>query len=208
MQITNSSEQPLFCVSTTAGVMTSPVILSQGTWEHHVKTGHPEVYERFMDVKLAVSDPCYVAKSKTNSGKYMNNYVFVYTKSTGRSSKLHVFVEPSDRCWFVSSAMFSRRDYHGAVVWRKSHAKSVGSDYDINADVLYIYLGKPVPAVSEVDEEDGLLLRFAMDDDRPCGVTVLSYNKDWSGERDRLARSVAGFLNVGDGEALQALPPI
>jgi hypothetical protein len=207
MQKISSSEQPLFCVATTAGVANSPVLLSRGTWEHHVRTGHPEVYERFIDVKLAVSDPCYVAKSRASDNKYTKNYVFVCTTSKIGSSKLHVFVEDKDSFWFVSSAMFCRRDYHGEVVWRKDDSAAVGSDYDVNTDVLYIYLGKPVPAVGEVDE-DGLLLRFATEDDRPCGVTVISYNKDWGSERGRLARSVADFLKVDDREALQALPSI
>jgi uncharacterized protein YuzE len=80
------------------------------------------------------------------------------------------------------------------------------SDYDSDADVLYIYLDQPVPAVGELDDENELILRFAADDDRPCGVTVLSYSKDRTEEeRVRLSRRVAEFLSVGESEALSAL---
>lgn len=84
------------------------------------------------------------------------------------------------------------------------HLGELMTDYDSNADVMYVSMGKPVPAVTETDE-DGLILRFALNDNRQCGVTVLSYNKAWGSERCQLAQRIADFLMISKDYVLQTL---
>jgi uncharacterized protein YuzE len=50
-------------------------------------------------------------------------------------------------------------------------------EYDRVADVLYVSLGDPVPAVAREDAEvEGLHLRYAMDDNHLCGATIVWYS--------------------------------
>lgn len=77
--------------------------------------------------------------------------------------------------------------------------------YDNHADVLYVALGSPVPA--ETDEDDnGLLLRFAVSDGHPCGVTVLGFRKSHWDERVRqLSEAVASHLHLPPVEVQREL---
>ncbi len=79
------------------------------------------------------------------------------------------------------------------------------ADYDRRADVLYVRVGDARPA--EVEERpDGVLLRFALDDDAPCGVTVMGLHKNrWFEHRADLARSVASFLGEPEDVAARAI---
>jgi uncharacterized protein YuzE len=53
------------------------------------------------------------------------------------------------------------------------------ADYDQQADVLYLSLGKPRPAEGE-DYEDGIVLRYAISDNSPSGITVIGFKLyDW-----------------------------
>lgn len=197
----------IFRISTNAAGLDAEITLRYGTWEHHIKPGHKEVAGRLVDVKLTISDPCYIAKSKiTAGGRYAGNLVFVRTGCLLGSACMHVFVEMGDANGEVSTAMFNRKPNHGDIIWRRGEAPQdvIGSDYDVEADVLYLYVGRPVPAVTEMDD-DGLILRFALDDDRPCGVTVVSYAR-WKDAHERLAESIANFLHVDRAMAQTALP--
>lgn len=78
------------------------------------------------------------------------------------------------------------------------------ADYDEEADVLYLYLNEPAAAISEAGE-DGILLRYRIDDEKPCGVTILSYHSDWGDLQDQLADRVSDFLHVGREAARQLL---
>ena len=66
--------------------------------------------------------------------------------------------------------------------------------YDTDADVLYLALGSPVPASTDEDD-DGLLVRYALDDGHPCGVTVLGY-RGWRKNLNKLSQLVGGHLHV------------
>ena len=81
------------------------------------------------------------------------------------------------------------------------------TDYDENSDVLYLALEKPRPAYSS-EQPDGLLFRFAYDQDRPCGVTVFDYQAHWVQERDKLADRIASFLGVEPTAILKSLAPL
>jgi hypothetical protein len=60
-------------------------------------------------------------------------------------------------------------------------------DYDRMADVLYVSLGKPIPDEGE-DRPRGIILRFAMKDNIPSGVTVVGFHHNkW--DKDLLALS-------------------
>ena len=57
-------------------------------------------------------------------------------------------------------------------------------DYDGEADVLYISLGKPKEAVG-IDIGDGVIVRYSEDEGEVVGLTIL-------GLRGRLERSLRG----------------
>ena len=61
---------------------------------------------------------------------------------------------------------------------------TVTADYDAEADVLYLSVGVPRPAVG-VDIGDGLVLRYDEARQEVVGLTVI-------GLRERLLREIAG----------------
>jgi len=80
--------------------------------------------------------------------------------------------------------------------------------YDKNADVLYVLRGEPVPAETDEDEL-GLLLRFALSDGHPCGVTILDFHRDnWSKRVRELSNAVASHLHVPAWEISEALSAV
>lgn len=54
--------------------------------------------------------------------------------------------------------------------------KAVSLDYDRKADVLYLSIGEPQPAVSE-EIEDGVLLRTVPETGEVVGMTVLNFTQ-------------------------------
>jgi|GEM_PF-1816856 len=84
-------------------------------------------------------------------------------------------------------------------------AARMTADYDRNADVLYVHLGAGRPADVE-ERPEGVLLRFALDDDAPCGVTVMGVRKNgWLGRRSDLAALVADFLGESEDSIAAAI---
>lgn len=86
--------------------------------------------------------------------------------------------------------------------------KKISINYDRSGDVLYLALGKPVRAIS--DEDDlGLVYRFAMDDGRPCGVTVIRYKGGrWAHQIPELAKRISDQLRVGAKTVQRALESV
>jgi len=82
---------------------------------------------------------------------------------------------------------------------------TIASDYDAEADVLYLSRGRPEPAFCEIDD-DGLILRYSIAGNVRCGVTVMSYRRGWIEQRDYLANSIAEFLGLPHRDVLGALP--
>lgn len=81
-------------------------------------------------------------------------------------------------------------------------------NYDQYADVLYLALGKPVPATTDEDA-DGLAFRFALDDGRPCGVTIMGYKESlWQKKISSLSNAIAQRLQVSNGSVEIALTSI
>lgn len=50
--------------------------------------------------------------------------------------------------------------------------------YDQAHDVLYLTLGNPCPSTGEpLNDFDSVVVKYALDDDEICGVTILSFSK-------------------------------
>ena len=92
-----------------------------------------------------------------------------------------------------------------AVKRRAAAARKLTVNYDSRGDVLYLAIGKPVPAwVDEGDE--GIAYRFSYDGGRPCGVTILGFRKSrWPQRLSELADHVAQRLPVRSESVQQAL---
>ena len=77
-----------------------------------------------------------------------------------------------------------------------AHSPNLSADYDRDADVLYIALGDPRPAEGE-DSARGIVYRFAMDDNAPCGVTIIGFHRNnWDKNISAVAALVSKHLNV------------
>ena len=67
-------------------------------------------------------------------------------------------------------------------------------DYDRREDVLYVVDGRPRPAEGE-DLPGGIVRRYALDDNSPCGVTVIGYRRNqWSKKPREIAKVIADHL--------------
>ena len=67
-------------------------------------------------------------------------------------------------------------------------------DYDRRNDVLYVLDGKPRPAEGE-DLPGGIVRRYALDDNSPCGVTIIGYRHNhWPKKVRELAEIIADHL--------------
>jgi hypothetical protein len=81
----------------------------------------------------------------------------------------------------------------------------ITADYDSSEDVLYLALGEPVASSSDEDEH-GLLVRYAYEDGRACGVTVLGFRDcGWNQRVPALADSVGRYLGVDPSRVISAL---
>jgi uncharacterized protein YuzE len=80
--------------------------------------------------------------------------------------------------------------------------------YDKHGDVLYLAIGKPVPATTDEDDE-GLAFRYALDDGRPCGVTIIGYKSEhWNQKILALSYKISGRLNLRDDLVVSALSTV
>lgn len=78
-------------------------------------------------------------------------------------------------------------------------------DYDHVADVLYVTLGRPVPAEGE-DGPRGTVLRYSLADGSPVGVTVIGFSHNgWERRVDELSRLIAGHLRIDYVPVLMAI---
>jgi len=79
---------------------------------------------------------------------------------------------------------------------RKHLAMKLSVDYDRDGDVLYVAIGKPRPAEGE-DRHGGVVYRYAMDDNAPCGVTIVGFRRNgWHEKLGDLAKVVADQLGA------------
>jgi hypothetical protein len=203
MKYENSDRVRLFIVESNCPIVNKPAALYQDTWDNHISRRHPEVNSRLMEIESTVTAPSYAANSLPGPGGRNNgNLVLVNDKIILGASYLHVFLTDSTSEWRVTSAIFSK-NYHSDKVWEVG-TSGVESDYDAEADVLYLSKGKPQAAFTEPSTE-GLLFRYAIQDSTPCGITVLSYKADWQDHHDLLAQQITQFLGVERAAAERAL---
>jgi hypothetical protein len=81
-----------------------------------------------------------------------------------------------------------------AVPKHRSKAPQLTADYDHNVDILYVVNGEPRPAEGE-DLPNGIVYRYALDDNSPCGVTIIGYRANRWHEKPRdLAEIIADHL--------------
>jgi hypothetical protein len=77
--------------------------------------------------------------------------------------------------------------------------------YDRAGDVLYVALGEPRPAEGE-DRPNGIVLRYAMEDESPCGVTVIGYKRNgWQKKIARLSEIISAHLSIEPKEIASAI---
>lgn len=83
-----------------------------------------------------------------------------------------------------------------AVPKSRTKAPQLTFDYDRKADVLYVIEGEPRPAEGE-DLPGGIVRRYALDGDSPCGVTVIGYrHNQWPRKPGELAAIIAEHLST------------
>jgi uncharacterized protein YuzE len=82
--------------------------------------------------------------------------------------------------------------------------RELAVNYDAQSDVLYLAVGAPVPADTDEDD-DGLLVRFAKTNGKPCGVTVLGFASNWTKSTDRLANLIGSHLQMPRSAVAAAL---
>lgn len=78
-------------------------------------------------------------------------------------------------------------------------------NYDRHGDVLYISAGPPRPAEGE-DYDNGIVLRYSMDGDIPCGVTAIGFKAyRWLDKLPEFVRIVSKHLSVAPRDVESAI---
>lgn len=86
----------------------------------------------------------------------------------------------------------------------KVDTKKIVVTYDREADVLYVAIGQPEPAVGEVI--NGVIYRYSNATKAPCGATVLGYRDEgWSNRLSDLADEIANHLPVLSGDLVKVI---
>jgi hypothetical protein len=208
-----------------------PVRLAKHRYETHIARKHSETFDRLHDIEYAIRSPHYVANCVSGPGnKHIAGLCFVRTdatpqaspsaiqagtsitpKTVARTSYLHVMVQNDDIGPYIATALFADK-YHGDIIWANPEAEAPEEEheesqldlsYDKEADILYLSKGEAVPAYSTAGA-DGLILRYAMDDERPCGVTVMSFHH-WDEFHEQLAQHISAFLQIEPALAKRSL---
>jgi hypothetical protein len=95
-----------------------------------------------------------------------------------------------------------------AVPKSQTKAPQLTADYDTNADVLYVSDGKPRAAEGE-DLPGGIVRRYALDDDCPCGVTIIGYRcNQWPKKVREFAEIIADHLPADVDQVEQFLDAV
>jgi hypothetical protein len=81
-----------------------------------------------------------------------------------------------------------------AVPKPRTKAPRLRVDYDCRDDVMYVLNGKPRPAEGE-DLPGGIVRRYALEDNSPCGVTIIGYRlNQWPKKPREIAEIIAVHL--------------
>lgn len=77
--------------------------------------------------------------------------------------------------------------------------------YDRGSDVLYITTRPNAPAISEEEDEPGLMWRYAIGDGALIGVTILDFEAYWSLRSRELINSLSRRFHVSKKDAQAVL---
>lgn len=66
--------------------------------------------------------------------------------------------------------------------------------YDKPRDVLYISIGNPQEALSEMDNEE-FIVRYSKKDNSLCGVTILNMKEYWLVRKDKFREHLHQYLS-------------
>ena len=95
-----------------------------------------------------------------------------------------------------------------AVPKSRTKAPRLTVDYDRRNDVLYVLDGKPRPAEGE-DIPGGIVRRYALNNNSPCGVTIIGYRRNqWPKKVRELAETIADHLGADVDQVEQSLDAV
>jgi hypothetical protein len=79
------------------------------------------------------------------------------------------------------------------------------TSYDRISDVLYIWLGEPVPSEGD-GVPNGIELDYALIDGKPCGATIIGFHQyEWPNHLEELGAIVGRHLGVASPEVERVL---
>lgn len=77
--------------------------------------------------------------------------------------------------------------------------------YDEPSDVLYISIGRPKKAFSEMDSED-FIIRYAQSNHHLCGITIFNLNEYWAKHRRKFENNIKKYLkDISAKDILQTI---
>lgn len=65
--------------------------------------------------------------------------------------------------------------------------------YDKPRDVLYISIGNPQDALSEMDDEE-FIVRYSKKDNSLCGITIVNIKEYWFAHKDQFSKHLHRYL--------------
>jgi uncharacterized protein DUF2283 len=83
-------------------------------------------------------------------------------------------------------------------------AKALSASYDPTGDVLYVLVGN-ADNVRNIEDQEGLVLRYDAKTNAPVGVTVIDYKEFWSMNRRNLTSKLSEFLHIERKETERAI---
>ena len=96
---------------------------------------------------------------------------------------------------------------YGTVPKSRTKSPRLTVDYDRGDDILYVLNGKPRPAEGE-DLPGGIVRRYALDDNSPCGVTIIGYRLNrWSEKPREIAEIIVDHLGEDVDQIERLLHP-
>jgi len=66
--------------------------------------------------------------------------------------------------------------------------------YDKPRDVLYISIGSPQEALSEMDDEE-FIVRYSKKDNSLCGITIINVKEYWLARKDQFSEHLNKYLS-------------
>lgn len=185
----------IFTVTSTVDLAMTDIYLSDIA-HAHILAGHRDL--RSMMV-LGVQATVEKSTAVYMSSKVPNRFLFKSdeVKSKGGNPMVVVVERHAEKGKIITAS--PRPNTKGQLIWESSG--SIYSNYDDNADLLYISKGTARDAdVIDSDEDDRIWYRAAEEDNSPVGVTIFDLRGHWRERVQELAGMVSRFLNVPSAE--------